>query len=32
MGLKEKDAWNDVADYDDRWKEAYAEYLQEIKS
>jgi hypothetical protein len=30
MGLKEKDAWNDVPDYDDRWREAYAEYLSEM--
>jgi len=32
MGLKEKDAWNDVPDYDERWKEAYAEYLAEMNN
>lgn len=29
MGLKEREDWNDVPDYDDRWKDAWQEYLAE---
>lgn len=29
MGLKDRDPWNDVPDYEDRWSEAWAEYVGE---
>lgn len=29
MGLKDRDPWNDVPDYEDRWSEAWAEYCGE---
>jgi glutamine phosphoribosylpyrophosphate amidotransferase len=32
MGLKDRDAWNDVPDYDERWKDAYAEFLAEMNA
>jgi len=29
MGLKDRDPWNDVPDYDERWQDAWREYVGE---